>query len=165
VDPSDLVPTGTEREMLAAFLDDQRLLITHRVRGLATADAARRLVPSATTLAGLVKHLAGVERNWFQRRLAGRTEAEIGANARGDGPSWRIGPGDTLDALVADYEAACAESRRTAAGYRLDHRVPEPRRGEVTLRWIYLHMIRETARHAGHADILREQTDGGTGDP
>jgi uncharacterized damage-inducible protein DinB len=165
VDPSDLVPTGTEREVLAAFLEDQRELIVHKVRGLATADATRPLVPSATTLAGLVKHLAGVERNWFQRKLAGRSEAEIGANASGDASTWVIGPGDTLEALVSDYRAACAESRRTAERYDLDHRVPEPRRGEVTLRWIYLHMIRETARHAGHADILREQTDGFTGDP
>jgi hypothetical protein len=65
--------------------------------------------------------------------------------------------------LVTRYEAACAESRRVAAGLALDDTVPHPRLGRVSLRWVYVHMIEETARHTGHADILREQTDGATG--
>jgi hypothetical protein len=65
--------------------------------------------------------------------------------------------------LLAGYEQACADSRRAAAGLSLDRCVPHPRMGQVSLRWIYVHMIEESARHAGHADILREQTDGATG--
>ena len=65
--------------------------------------------------------------------------------------------------LRAGYERACAASRQVAAGFLLDDSVPHPRIGQVSLRWIYVHMIEESARHVGHADILREQTDGATG--
>jgi hypothetical protein len=69
-----------------------------------------------------------------------------------------------VETLIAQYDEQCAVSRQTAAKYELDHVVPHPHLGEVSLRWIYVHMIEETARHAGHADILREQLDGTTGD-
>jgi hypothetical protein len=65
--------------------------------------------------------------------------------------------------LGAAYERACARSREIAAGYALDHLGAHPHLGPVSLRWVYVHMIEETARHVGHADILREQTDGATG--
>jgi hypothetical protein len=66
--------------------------------------------------------------------------------------------------LVARYDEQCARSREIAAKKQLDDIVPHPELGEVTMRWIVVHMIEETARHAGHADILREQIDGSTGD-
>ena len=66
--------------------------------------------------------------------------------------------------VIAEFDASCAESRRIAAGFALDDTVPHDRLGPVSLRWIYVHMIREHARHVGHADILREQIDGVTGD-
>jgi uncharacterized damage-inducible protein DinB len=119
-------------------------------------------VPSKTTLAGLVKHMTGVERGWFQRVLAGRTAAETGASA-GGGRSWELADGETVASLVGEYRRACDESRQTAARFALDDTVPQRRLGQVSLRWIYVHMIEETARHVGHADILREQTDGATG--
>jgi hypothetical protein len=72
-------------------------------------------------------------------------------------------PGDTVAGVLADYRAACEQSRTAAAAHGLDDAVPHDRLGMVSLRWIYVHMIEETARHAGHADILREQTDGSTG--
>jgi Protein of unknown function (DUF664) len=65
--------------------------------------------------------------------------------------------------VLADYQAACEQSRAAAAEHELDHVVPHDRLGSVSLRWILVHMVEETARHAGHADILREQTDGSTG--
>jgi hypothetical protein len=71
--------------------------------------------------------------------------------------------GGTVEELVAAYRAECARSRETAARYPLDHTGSHPQLGPVSLRWIYVHMIEETARHVGHADILREQTDGATG--
>ncbi|POX37499.1 mini-circle protein [Streptomyces sp. Ru73] len=154
-----LVRTGGEREVLDAFLDFYRSTVTGKVRGLSDADARRRLVPSETTLAGLVKHLTLVERDWFPALLAdGEPPLEAGRTG-----GWEVGPEESLDALVAAYEAACARSREVAAGLPLEHAVPHPEIGEISLRWIYVHVIEETARHTGHLDILREQTDGATG--
>lgn len=150
--------------MLEAFVDYYRGVITGKLRGLSEAQARRRLVPSLTTLIGLVKHMAAVERNWFQHRLAEIPREQIPANSTGDDASWVVGPGETIADVIAEYEAACAESRQYAEWYALDHSVPHNRLGRVSLRWIYVHMIEELARHAGHADILREQLDGATGD-
>jgi hypothetical protein len=72
--------------------------------------------------------------------------------------------GETVESLIVAYNAQCELSRETAARFGLDDVVPHPYLGEVSLRWILVHMIEETARHAGHADILREQIDGTTGD-
>jgi hypothetical protein len=70
---------------------------------------------------------------------------------------------DTIESLVEAYQQTCEQSRQTAARFALDDTVPSARLGQVSLRWIYVHMIEETTRHIGHADILREQTDGATG--
>jgi hypothetical protein len=160
----ELVSTAGEREVLEAFLDYYRDVITGKLRGLAEEDARRRLVPSLTTLVGLAKHAAAVERNWFQHHLARRPRAEIAGYARGDDAGWEVGPDQTVDDVIAEYAAACAESRQIAARFALEDTVPSEWLGRVSLRWIYVHMIEELARHAGHADILREQTDGATGD-
>ncbi len=151
--------TGGERQVLEIFLDHCRAQIREKASGLSDEQAGRHLVPSSTTIAGLLKHLAAVERSWFQRRLAGRDEADIGAHARGDDASWEVGARDSLAGLIADYDEACRGSRKVAAQFALHDTVPHPRLGQVSLRWIYAHMIEETARHAGHADILREQID------
>ncbi|MER7892504.1 DinB family protein [Micromonospora sp. NPDC094482] len=158
-----LARTGDERAVLESFLDFHRGVLLRKLRGLSDADAARRLVPSATTVAGLVKHLTMVERNWFPCLLAPEpgdvyltTEEEAVA-------SFTVADQDTVDRIAAGYERACARSRAVAARFDLDHVVPHPQLGEVSLRWILVHMIEETARHAGHADILRELTDGQTG--
>jgi uncharacterized damage-inducible protein DinB len=159
-EPVELVRTASERELLEAFLEQQRLEVVRAVRGVAEADARRRLVPSLTTLAGILKHLSAVERNWFQRRLARRDPADIAGRAFGDDPSWQVGPEETVEDLIAEYEQACVQSRELVARYELDEVVRHERVGPVSLRWIYAHMVEETARHAGHADILREQIDG-----
>ncbi len=139
-------------------------MVSGKVRGLSEEDARRRLVPSLTTMLGLVSHAAAVERNWFQHYLGGQPREEITGNARGDAPSWDVGVGTTIGGVIAEFESACAASRRIAAGFALDQTVPHDRLGQVSLRWIYVHIIREHARHIGHADILREQIDGVTGD-
>jgi hypothetical protein len=77
---------------------------------------------------------------------------------------FRVGPDETVEILIARYDEQIARSREIAARKQLDDVVPHPGLGEVTVRWIVVHMIEETARHAGHADILREQIDGTTGD-
>ena len=161
--PDERVGVGGEREVLAAFLDLHRAVLRRKAGGLSEADTRRAIVPSGTTLAGLVKHLAAVEREWFQRVLGRRSPEEIGADADGGDASFRLDPDETVDELIADYDEACEQSRRIAASLPLDHAVPHPRLGRVSLRWIYTHMIEETARHVGHADILRELTDGATG--
>ncbi|MGP4111370.1 DinB family protein [Streptomyces sp. 4N509B] len=156
-------PTGGEREVLEAYLDLHRGIVVRKVSGLSDADARRRLVASATTPAGIVKHLTGVERAWFQRELARRPVEEIPRPVGGQADSWEVGEEERVAELVATYERACEESRRVAAGFALDDEVPHPWLGRVSLRWIYAWVFAETARHAGHADILREQLDGATG--
>jgi len=160
--PEERAATGDERRVLAEFLRYQRWVMVGKLRGLSEEDARRRIVPSATTAIGLVRHLTGVERNWFVVHMA-RVPRDKLDNSRGGDESWEIPEGATVESVIADYEAACAESDRIARALPLDHAVPHPRLGRVSLRWVYVHMIEETARHAGHLDILRELTDGVTG--
>jgi hypothetical protein len=156
--------TGSERQVLEAFLDFHRQVLASKVDGISDNEARHRRVPSKTTLAGLIKHMIGVERGWFQGVLAGRNPEDIGLNVGGGGDeSWDLAENETVSSLVKEYEEACEQSRQTAARFALDDAVPEPDLGQVSLRWVYVHMIEETARHVGHADILREQTDGAAG--
>jgi uncharacterized damage-inducible protein DinB len=155
--------TGSERQVLEAFLDFHRQVLVSKVDGVSESEARHRRVPSKTTLAGLIKHMTGVERGWFQEVLAGCKPEDIGPNGGGGDESWDLAENETVSSLVKEYEQTCEQSRQTAARFALDDAVPEPDMGQVSLRWIYVHMIEETARHVGHADILREQTDGAAG--
>lgn len=145
----------SERTELESVVDINRAELADAVRGLTDEQARRRLVPSLTTPLALLKHAAFVERVWFHHRVDGRTRAEVGIPEEID-DSFLPGEGDTVESLIADFEAAADQSRRIAAEHDLDETFAA-RHGQVTLRWIYLHMIEELARHAGHADILREQ--------
>lgn len=153
---TDDVLLANERATLQAFVDDQRAAIDGLLEGISEEEARRRLVPSLTTLASIVKHCAFVEAVWFQVGLAGRTRAELGLPDDVD-DSFVLDDADTVESLRAAYAEACAESNRIAADYELDDLVLHNRRSPLTLRWVYAHMIRELARHAGHGDILREQ--------
>jgi uncharacterized damage-inducible protein DinB len=165
-DTGEVAAVADERTTLEVFLDYYREAVKGKVRGLSDEEARRQLVPSATTLAGLIKHLCRVEVSWFQHRLAQIPSEDLPALRWIDEPDgdFRIAPDEAVDTLIAQYDEQCALSRQTAARFKLDDVVPHPVLGEVSLRWIYVHMIEETARHAGHADILREQLDGTTGD-
>ena len=166
-DSAEGVPTADERVILETFLDLYRETIKRKVRGVSEEDAVRRLVPSATTLAGIVKHLRWVELNWFQRVLAARPPEDLPPVPWSDedpDADFRLEPGETVEQVIAEYDQECARSRAVAADRSLDDTGLHRRMGRVSLRWIYVHMIEETARHAGHADILREQIDGTTGD-
>ena len=154
---------GSERPVLEAFLDFHRQVLVSKLDGISENEARRRRVPSKTTLAGLIKHMIGVERGWFQEVLGGRNPEDIGPNVGGGEESWDLAKNETVSSLIKEYEQTCEQSRQTAARFALDDAVPEPDMGQVSLRWIYVHMIEETARHVGHADILREQTDGAAG--
>jgi uncharacterized damage-inducible protein DinB len=150
-----------ERALLESFLDDYRDIVVRKASGLSDTDARRRLVASPTTIGGLVKHLRWAEYGWFDQLLQERHDD----NRRTHDRDWEfeVLPEESLPTLIAEYQAQCAESRRVAARYPLDHEVPHRRFGTVSLRWIYVHMIEETARHTGQLDILREQLDGATG--
>lgn len=157
----DWAKQAGEREALETFLDQYRKIVVWKVAGLSDEQAGSKLVDSGTTPGGLIKHLHYVEEAWFVNALQGVPRP----GWRESDPEWqfRMEPGETLAGLVADYESACANSRRIAADYSLDQLAHNPRHGDLTLRWIFLHMIEETARHAGQLDILREQIDGQTG--
>jgi hypothetical protein len=163
-DEEDLVAVASEREILEFFLEYHRGALSGKLRGLSEQDARRRLVPSSTTLLGLVSHVAAVERNWFQHYLGAVPREEIAGNARGDTPSWDVGADETIGGVIAEFESACAASRQIAAGFALDQTVPHDELGRVSLRFVYVNILTEYARHAGHADIIREQIDGVTGD-
>ncbi len=145
-----------ERAQLEAFLDDNREELIEAVEGLTDEQARRRLVPSLTTPLALLKHAVFVEKVWFQVALAGRTREELGLPYDID-ESFMPSAHDSVDSLVKELRTAIEESRRIAAPLQLDDLALHNRRGPLTLRWIYVHMVEELARHAGHADILREQ--------
>lgn len=160
----DKPKTAPERETLDAFMDYQRATLIHKLEGLTTEEASRRLVPSLTTLLGIVKHLAYVEAWWFQENFAGRDQDYPWTDEDADA-DFRIEEDDTIESVLEMYRTKCEESRQTIAGASLDDVSQRAARGiPRSLRWIMLHMIEETSRHLGQADILRELTDGATGE-
>jgi hypothetical protein len=139
-----------------AFLDEHRAELRGCLDGLTDAQARRSLVPSPTTLLGLVKHVTYVEKVWFDEAITGRTRAEIGIPPTA-ADAFTLDNADTIDAVRQAYDEACAASRRATAVLGMDDVLRGHRMGPVPLRWVYLHMLRELAQHCGHADILREQ--------
>jgi hypothetical protein len=145
-----------EVEQLLAALEGQRSGVLKKLAGLCEADARRSTVESGTNLAGLLQHLTFVESTWFEEVVAG------GPAGRGK-RSMEVDPSVSLRTLRADYRAACEASNEIIAALG-DAKVPVIRNGKTRdLRWAMLAVIQETARHAGHADIIREQIDGQTG--
>jgi uncharacterized damage-inducible protein DinB len=169
---TDPVTDGTdERAMLAQYLDYHRATLVQKASGLTQEQLAARPVPtSELTLAGLLKHLALVEDDWFQRVMLGGPLPEPWHSAPWDDDrDWEFHTAVTDDPayLFGLYEAACERSRQAVAAVGdLDALgAVTSRRGErFTLRWVILHMIEETARHNGHADMLREAVDGAAGE-
>ncbi len=149
--------TGSERQLLEDTLNLQRSQLVAVVGGLSDAEARMRLVPSLTTPLSLVKHCAAAERIWFQRTLAGLHPDDCTGQAVGGDASFHVGDDETLAEAVAEYRAACATSDEIAARHDLDDTGDHSLVGAVSLRFIYLGLIAEIARHAGHADILAEQ--------
>lgn len=151
------ITTGPERRMLENMLDRAREALIDTARGLSEVDVRRRLVPSLTTPIALIKHAAVAERVWFQHYLLGLEESDCdGCATPGDG-SFAVADSETLAEVIGEFERASARSRVIAADFDLDVTRTHPRYGEVSLRWIYLFLIDDLARHAGHGDILREQ--------
>ncbi len=155
-----------EREALQGWLDYHRATLKFKCQGLTGEQLAERAIgPSTLSLLGLVRHMAEVERAWFRKRLAG--QAELGyvycSDEFPDGDFDLTAPaGAEADFLAFDAECRLADA--AAAGRSLDDTFRSRSGTPMDLRWIYLHMIEEYARHNGHADVLREQIDGLTGD-
>jgi uncharacterized damage-inducible protein DinB len=152
-----------EAETLAGFLDFHRATLLWKLEGLDDEQLRRAMVPSGTSLLGLVKHLAYVERWWFQQVWAGQEVTYPWTDEDPDA-DWRVEPTETTAEILALYNGESDRSREiVAAASSLDEIAKHPRR-ERNRRWILVHMIEETARHNGHADILREQLDGTVGE-
>ena len=157
----DLQPED-ERTALVQRLDHYRTIASAALVDVPWDAASRRLLPSTDmTIAGIVRHLAWVEDRWFQGRLVGATMPAPWDRPGGDDPdrSMRLAPGDTVDSIIDLYESACERSRGViAASTTLSQVAAVPSFGvaQVNLRWILVHMIDETARHAGHLDLLRD---------
>ncbi|HLM05457.1 MAG TPA: DinB family protein [Blastococcus sp.] len=162
--------TGPETSQLPAYLDYQRETMLLKIEGLTREQLARTLAPSSLTLGGLLNHLALVEDSWFRERFAGLPADESWAGVDWDAdPDWEFRTAAELEPeeLRERYRQACARSREVVAqATGLDQLSAAPRRNgrHFDLRWMLLHMIEETARHAGHADLLRESIDGSTGE-
>lgn len=154
---------ASEMDMLNAYLDFHRATLLWKVDGLSDQDLRRPMVPSGNSLLGMVKHLADVEQSWFVERFAGQEPRFALWREEDPGATWRIEPDETTEQILDLYRAVCDDSRKAVAGASLDDVAAQAQDGE-TLRWIMLHMIEETARHNGHADIMREMIDGQTGE-
>jgi uncharacterized protein DUF664 len=144
------------RPQFEAFLDEHRSHLNRCPDGLTEEQARRSLVPSRTTLLGLVKHATFLEKVWFDEAVTGRSRAEIGIPAA-SGDSFILHDDDTIASVRQAHLEACQSSRRATSSLGLDDRVYGYRLGPLPLRWVYLHVLRELAQHGGHADILREQ--------
>jgi uncharacterized damage-inducible protein DinB len=163
-----------EPTMLRGFLDWQRDTLRIKCEGLDQQQLAQPLPPSTMTLGGLMKHMALVEDHWFSAVLLGNEQAEAWRGVDWDGDpdwEWRTAAEDSPEELRRMFDEAVAASDRildeVIPAEGLDKTSAQPSRrtgGLFTLRWIFLHMIEEYARHNGHADLLRESIDGTTGD-
>ncbi|MEV6065342.1 DUF664 domain-containing protein [Nocardia sp. NPDC052001] len=156
---------GDERAVLQSLLDRGRTILLWKCQGLnGTQLSARSVEPSTLSLLGLLRHLTECERGWFRIRAAGeQLDYLYSSETNRDGDFDDTDP----DAAEADYNRFLEEidlCDKAVAALPLDYTVPHPRTGlDMSLRWIYLHLIEEYGRHDGHADFLRERIDGVTG--
>jgi Protein of unknown function (DUF664) len=156
---------GTERDALDGFLDQQRSALVRKIQGVSDADARRVPTASSLSLLGLLKHSTIWEQRWFQAVVAGDSLDDGWPELDDSIPDsdFAVGDDDTVDQWVARYQEAAETSRRIAAATDLNAKCARADLVDQNLRWVLLHLIEETARHAGHADIIRETIDGSRG--
>ncbi|GMQ93917.1 MAG: DinB family protein [Acidimicrobiia bacterium] len=153
---------GEEKDTLHAFLKKQRAVMLWKLEDLSDEDLRRPMVPSGTNLLGMVKHLAAVEYGWFCPTFGVETEP-LPFDESDPESDLRVDPDESTQDILDFYDRAQAAVDAIIDAHDLDD-TGKPWTGEATsLRWIIVHLIEETARHAGHADIIRELIDGGTG--
>jgi uncharacterized damage-inducible protein DinB len=159
-----------EAALLISFLDQQREAARNAAYGLTDEQAATATTASTLTVGGLIKHLTGVERGWTSDITGVVATMEMTEDDYHNG--FRMVPGETIAGLLVDYRAATDATDAAIRAADLDHEVPVPDApwfpkdfSAWSVRWIVLHLIEETARHAGHADIIRESLDGAQSGP
>ncbi|MFI1995041.1 DinB family protein [Actinoplanes sp. NPDC020271] len=167
--PGQVGPIGNEQDGLLAYLTQMRYVIKLTAHGLTPEQL--RAAPSASPLSvgGLIKHCASTEENWIGQVRGAEQKPDFATYQK----NFALADGETVEELFARYDRAAAETEQTVAEFGLDHRIPvdhsvpwnRPDLDHFTVRWILLHLIQETARHAGHADIIRESVDGATAYP
>lgn len=156
--------SGDERSQLAQVLDYNRATVRMKAEGLGDEQARQRLAPSPlTTVAGIVSHLVWVERYWCEQVL-GQRDVTFPQSDEHPDADWEGGDTRALVDLLDDYDRACATARDIVSELDLNY-IPAPdSQRPISVRATLLHLIEETARHVGHLDILRELTDGATGE-
>ncbi|MEO6653718.1 MAG: DinB family protein [Ilumatobacteraceae bacterium] len=164
---------GDEKATLIGFLEFLRASVRWKCDGLDAAQMNATAAASSMTLGGLLKHLALVEDYWFSCRLFGHEEAEpwrsVDWEADGDW-DWHSAVDDAPESIIELWDRSVERARSCFAeafadgGFDRLAAVPQASGGTPTLRWITVHMIEEYARHAGHADLIRESIDGSTGE-
>ena len=155
-----------ERETLEGFLDWYRAVVERKVDGLTLHDAKRVVTPTGMSALGVLKHLGWAERGWFRETFAGE-DVEVIDGDGDNSPEFAISDDETVESVIGFYRAEVEESRRVfRVAPSLDALSAKEAlyRGHVTLRWIIVHMLEETARHAGHLDLMRENINGQVGD-
>jgi hypothetical protein len=155
--------TGGEKESLRVSLDRHRDVILWKLDGLDDELLRRRMTPSGTSLLGLVKHLASVEYGWFCEPF-GREVEPPPFDPDDEEAEFRVEPHDTTAGIVAYYNRARVAADRVIEELDVEALGTAWFGDAVSMRWVLIHMIEETARHAGHMDIIRELLDGATGD-
>jgi hypothetical protein len=154
---------GAERPMLEAWLDRHRATFLRNCTGLTGEQLAMATTPpSNLTLLGLIRHLTDVERVWFRIRVAGQdVKPRYSEPPNWDAAFEQLDP-NRAESEYADLVAEMAEARVAVATRDLDETFVHARWGEMSVRWLYIHMIEEYAQHNGHADLIRESIDGHT---
>jgi hypothetical protein len=168
--PGQAPPLTDERELLLAYIEQQRDGIRFAAYGLT--DEQARLTPTAGTLSigGLVKHVTAMEQSWMDTVMQRSLPASVEEGAAKYEDGFTLGPDETLAGALAELDAVARRTEEIVRQLDLDHRVPVPKGvpwfpqdvDAWTLRWVLLHLVEEVARHAGHADIVRESIDGAT---
>lgn len=162
---TDPPKSAPPERMVGAFVDFLRETMLWKASDLSLEQLTWAYEPSSMSLLGMIKHLAQVERYWFREVLAGE-EVTYSFTEEDPDADWRIEADEDADSIRAEYWREVKRSRAIAAAMTWD----EPGKGAkgeregVTLGWVLTHMVEETARHVGHADLIREKLDGATGE-
>jgi len=152
-----------ERHALTQQLDYHRATLLRKLEGLDDEALRQQMTASGLSLLGLVKHLTETERGWFLEIFAGAAEGKLQPTDADPDSDFRVHPEEGAEVLARRYLIVCDQAREVVADAELDRVVTTPWGAKVNLRAIMLHMVQETARHNGHADIIRESIDGEVG--
>jgi uncharacterized damage-inducible protein DinB len=155
--------TGSEKDNLHFSMQRHRAVVRWKCEGLDDEQLRRPMVPSGTNLLGLVKHLAAVEYGWFCLTFGRETEP-LPFDDDDPEADLRIEPSESTADILAFYDRACAAADAAITELDLETTGTSWNGTPVSMRWVLVHMIEETARHAGHMDIVRELIDGAAGD-